>query len=137
MPKAFISEDDIEQSILDKLEEEHLEYDILRLDPSPEKMDVLPDGTGRSDKKECVLPEIIWNSLKKLNPNVKEDLLKEVFNSLKADYTETDINQTNYDLYKTLYKIQKCDGLAHHPEKLEKRKKYLFEIEEILKKRER
>ena len=29
MPKAFISEDDIEQSILDKLEEEHLGYDIL------------------------------------------------------------------------------------------------------------
>jgi len=100
MPKAFISEDDIEQSILDKLEEEHLEYDILRLDPSPEKMDVLPDGTGRTDKKECVLPEILWNALKKLNPNVKEDYLKEVFNSLKADYTDTDIIQTNYDLYK-------------------------------------
>lgn len=100
MPKAFISEDDIEQSILDKLEEEHLEYDILRLDPSPEKMDVLPDGTGRTDKKECVLPEILWNALKKLNPNVKEDYLKDVYNSLKADYTETDINQTNYDLYK-------------------------------------
>jgi type I restriction enzyme R subunit len=100
MPKAFISEDDIEQSILDKLEEEHLEYDILRLDPSPEKMDVLPDGTGRTDKKECVLPEILWNALKKLNPNVKEDYLKEVFNSFKADYTDTDINQTNYDLYK-------------------------------------
>lgn len=100
MPKAFISEDDIEQSILDKLEEEHFEYDILRLDPSPEKMDVLPDGTGRTDKKECVLPEILWNALKKLNPNVKEDYLKDVYNSLKADYTETDINQTNYDLYK-------------------------------------
>lgn len=50
--------------------------------------------------------------------------------------TEEQID-TNYDLYKTLYKIQKCDGLAHHPDKLEKRKKYLFEIEEILKKRER
>ena len=100
MPKAFISEDDIEQSILDKLEEEHLGYDILRLDPSPDKMDVLPDGTGRTDKKECVLPVILWNALKRLNPTVKEDYLKEVFNSLKADYTETDINQTNYDLYK-------------------------------------
>ena len=71
MPKAFISEDDIEQSILDKLEEEHLGYDILRLDPSTEKMDVLPDGTGRTDKKECVLPDVLWDALKRLNPNVK------------------------------------------------------------------
>ena len=100
MPKSFISEDDIEQSILDKLEEEHLGYDILRLDPSPEKMDILPDGTGRTDKKECVLPDVLWSALKRLNPTVKEDYLKEVFNSLKSDYTETDINQTNYDLYK-------------------------------------
>lgn len=64
MSKSFISEDDIEQSILDKLEEEHFGYNILHLDPSPEKMNVLPDGTGRSDKKECVLPNILWESLK-------------------------------------------------------------------------
>ena len=103
MPKSFISEDDIEKSILKKIKDEHLEYDdILTLDPSPDKMDVLPDGTGRSDKKECVLPEVLWKSLKKINPNVKEDYLKEVFNELKADYTDTDINQTNYDFYKKI-----------------------------------
>ena len=103
MPKSFISEDDIEKSILKKIEDEHLEYDaILTLDPSPDKMDVLPDGTGRSDKKECVLPEVLWTSLKKLNPNVKDEYLKEVFNDLKADYTDTDINQTNYDFYKKI-----------------------------------
>lgn len=51
MPKAFISEDDIEQSILNLFEQEKLGYNILRLDASPEKMEVLPDGTGRSDKK--------------------------------------------------------------------------------------
>ena len=103
MPKSFISEDDIEKSILKKIEDEHLEYDaILTLDPSPDKMDVLPDGTGRSDKKECVLPEVLWTSLKKLNPNVKDEYLKVVFNDLKADYTDTDINQTNYDFYKKI-----------------------------------
>ncbi len=103
MPKSFISEDDIEKSILKKIEDEHLEYDaILTLDPSPDKMDVLPDGTGRSDKKECILPEVLWSSLKKLNPNVKDEYLKEVFNDLKADYTDTDINQTNYNFYKKI-----------------------------------
>ena len=97
MPKSFISEDDIEKSILKKIEDEHLEYDaILTLDPSPDKMDVLPDGTGRSDKKECVLPEVLWTSLKKLNPNVKDEYLKEENNSVKI----TDVNDltpTKYD----------------------------------------
>lgn len=37
MPKAFISEDDIEQSILNLFEQEKLGYNILRLDASPEK----------------------------------------------------------------------------------------------------
>lgn len=102
MPKAFISEDDIEQSILNLFEQEKLGYNILKLDASPEKMEVLPDGTGRSDKKECVLPEILWNSLKKLNPGVKEAYLKQVYDSLIKDYTSTDIVQSNYDLYKKI-----------------------------------
>ncbi len=109
MPKAFISEDDIEQSILKILEKEHFEYDILRLDPSPEKMDILPDGTGRKDKKECVLPEVLWKSLKRLNPNVKEEYLKEVYNLLLADYTEKDLEQTNYVLYKNIRNGVKID----------------------------
>ncbi len=100
MPKAFISEDDIEQSILKKIDDEKLGYNILKLDASPDKMDVLPDGTGRSDKKECVLPLVLWESLKRINPNIKESFLKEVYNSLIADYTDTDIIQSNYDLYK-------------------------------------
>lgn len=100
MPKAFISEDDIEKSILKKIEDEKLGYNILKLDASPDKMDVLPDGTGRSDKKECVLPLVLWESLKRINPNIKESFLKEVYNSLIADYTDTDIIQSNYDLYK-------------------------------------
>ena len=38
----------------------------------------------------------------------------------------------NYDLCCKLYKIQYCDALAHHPEKLEKRKKYLSMIKRKL-----
>lgn len=102
MPKGFISEDDIEQSIFKKIEDENLGYNILKLDPSPDKMDVLPDGTGRNDKKECVLPTVLWNSLKKINPTIEESLLKEVYNSLIADYTDTDIVQSNYELYKKI-----------------------------------
>lgn len=34
----------------------------------------------------------------------------------------------NYEVCLKLYEIQRCDALAHHPDKLEKRKKYIDEI---------
>lgn len=102
MPKSFITEDDIEISILELLEKEEFGYNILKLDASPDKMDILPDGTGRIDKKECVLPNIVWNSLKKINPSVDEQLLKQAYDILIKDYTDTDIIQSNYELYKKI-----------------------------------
>lgn len=38
----------------------------------------------------------------------------------------------NYDLCLKLYEIQKCDALAHHPDKLERRKKYIEETRKKL-----
>ena len=38
----------------------------------------------------------------------------------------------DYDLCLKLFKIQKCDALAHHPDKLEKRKKYIDETHKKL-----
>lgn len=102
MPRTFISEDDIEQSILSCLENEKLGYNILKLDASPDKKDRLPDGTGRSNKSQCVLPEVLWASLVKLNPSVNESILKNVYNDLIKDYSSTDIVQTNCNLYKKI-----------------------------------
>lgn len=39
----------------------------------------------------------------------------------------------NYDLSFERYLVQKCDALAHHPDKLEKRKKYINNIKNKLK----
>lgn len=38
----------------------------------------------------------------------------------------------DYNLCLMLYEIQRCDALAHHPEKLEKRKKYLLKTNKLL-----
>lgn len=40
----------------------------------------------------------------------------------------------NYDLCTQLYNVQYCDALAHHPDKLEKRKKYLNDINKKMRK---
>ena len=37
----------------------------------------------------------------------------------------------NYDKYEVLYEIQRCDALAHNPEKLEKRVNYLKNIKSV------
>ena len=57
--RNFISEDDIEQAILQKLKAEPFRYEIVRCDPSPSRQEALPDGTGRSSKKECMLPQVL------------------------------------------------------------------------------
>ena len=49
----------------------------------------------------------------------------------------SELIENNYELCLKLYEIQRCDALAHHPDKLEKRKKYIDEIHKkiVLKKR--
>jgi len=102
MAKSFILEDDIEKSILDKIENENLGYTILKLDPSMDKKDDLNDGTNRTNKSQCVLPKVLFESLKRLNPDVNEKYIKETYDELIKDYTDTDIIQTNYNLYKII-----------------------------------
>lgn len=100
--KSFISEDDIEQAILKMLEGAPFSYQVVRCDPSPEKMEDINDGTGRANKKQCVLPAILRESLTKLNPNIPSDKLDEIAHELSRDYSGTDITATNYTLYKKL-----------------------------------
>lgn len=100
--KSFISEDDIEQAILAKLEAEPFCYNVLRCDPSPERMENLGDGTGRTSKKQCVLPQVLRESLTKLNPEIPAEKLDELAKEMSRDYSGADSVATNYNLYKKI-----------------------------------
>ena len=100
--RNFISEDDIEQAILEKLKAEPFNYDILTCNADPSKRYDLNDGTGRASKKECVLPDVMLSSLKRINPTISEDKIKEVVKTLRKDYTGTDIVDTNYRIYRQI-----------------------------------
>ena len=100
--RSFISEDDIEQAILGKLFAEPFCYDILRCNPAPEARETLPDGTGRKDKKQCVLPEVLKAALIRLNPGIPEEKINEAVKDLSRDYTGTDMTATNYALYQKI-----------------------------------
>ena len=100
--RNFISEDDIEQAILQKLSTEQFCYDVLRCAPSPDKREALPDGTGRSSKKECVLPQVMREALTRLNPGIPADKLEAIARDLCRDFTGTDMTATNYQYYKKI-----------------------------------
>ena len=94
-----ITEDDIEVSLLNILKEDDLGYNIVRCDPSKENKGNLKDGTGRSSKRQCVLPEVMKTSLYKLNPSIPKDTIDKVVNDLCRDFTGSDMVKVNYDNY--------------------------------------
>ena len=95
----FISEDNIEQAILQKLQTEPFGYRIIRCDPSPDKRESLQDGTGRTNKKMCVLPEVLREALTRLNPGIPQEKLDGVYKDLCRDFSSTDMTATNYKYY--------------------------------------
>lgn len=111
--RNFISEDDIEQSILAKLKDEPFKYDIVMCDPNPDKRDDLNDGTGRTSKKQCVLPDVLEKSLQKINPNIASSYLQRIVKDLSRDFTGTDMVQTNYKLYQQIRNGIKIDTIRN------------------------
>ena len=96
----LITEDDIEQAILNKLKTKDFDYDnIIICDSDPNKREDLNDGTGRSNKKECILPNILRESLLKINPDIMEPLIHEKIRELTQDFSGNDLVDVNYNLY--------------------------------------
>ena len=62
--KSFISEDDIEKALLNKLKASPFNYDLLLCDPDLEAKDDLNDGTSRENVSQCILPQVLLTSLK-------------------------------------------------------------------------
>lgn len=98
----LIYEEDLENAILEKLGSNELDYDVIVCDPNPSKQNDLNDGTFRTDKKQCVLPNVLFASLRKLNPNIKQDELDKCFNNLTKDFSGANIVEINYQNYKLI-----------------------------------
>ena len=95
----FITEDMIEQAMLKKLGDNSFGYDILVCDPSLEAKDDLNDGTGRSSKKQCILPQILKDALYKINPDIPKDKIDDVIQDITKDFSDSDLVAKNYELY--------------------------------------
>lgn len=97
----ILTEDDIEVALVKFLVGSHWGY--AEINAFTADRETLPDHTGRTDKKQCVLPEVLLASLKHLNPSVPESKLVEVADEF-AEYRGADgINlSTNRELYDLL-----------------------------------
>ena len=99
--KSFISEDDIEQAICNRLSQPEYGWTRIECDPSVEKQDDV-SGTGRNSVKECILPEVFRKALKRINPNLSEDIIDDIVSDYRRDFSSQDMVDVNYRLYNQL-----------------------------------
>ncbi|MDA3049313.1 type I restriction endonuclease subunit R [Campylobacter sp. JMF_02 ED1] len=92
----FISEDDIEKSAIDLLVSKH---GYKKINCFTEVSDKLPDNSGRTDKKQVILPEILFECLIRLNPEIPNETIKSEWEKLCVTPFSREIMGENYSRY--------------------------------------
>lgn len=77
----FISEDDIEQAILQRLQHQH-GFDVL--DCFTNDKEDLKDGSNRSDKRDVIFPDRLKRSALRLNPSIPESAIDDAIEQVTA-----------------------------------------------------
>lgn len=102
----IITEDMIEQAAI-KMFVESNGYDTMNCFTS--ERETLPDGTGRENKKQVVLPSILLNKLCEVNPTIPVETIKSVAEALMVTPNTADlmsINCANYQMLRTGITVQ-------------------------------
>lgn len=99
MPK-IITEDMIEKAAIELLITEYAPH-YQWLDCYTEKPETLPDGMVRCDKKQVVLPEILFEKLCDLNPDIPEETIKRTADELCRN-AHGDSLEDNYHRYQKI-----------------------------------
>lgn len=95
----IISEDMIEQAAIQLLKETY-NYNVLNCYTS--KNEDINDNTGREDKRQVVLKNILYESLCKINPDIPQEVIKENVQELSKINKFTDLMQINYENYQKI-----------------------------------
>ncbi len=96
--RSFISEDDIEQALCERLAQPEYGWTRIECDPSVDKQDDV-SKTGRSSVTECILPDVFRNALLRINPQIDPETIESIVREFRKDYTGTDMVDTNYKFY--------------------------------------
>lgn len=104
MPR-IITEDMIEQAAIKQLVEVN-KYDSINCFTA--EKETLPDGTGRENKKQVVLYDILFKKLCEINPAIPKETIKAVAQNLRYTPGTGDlmaVNHVNYQLLRTGIKV--------------------------------
>lgn len=99
--KSFITEDDIEQAICTRLSQPEYGWQRIQCDPSVEAQNDT-STTGRTSVTECVLPNVLREALRHINPQIDPETIETIVRDCRKDYSGTDMVDTNYRLYNML-----------------------------------
>lgn len=105
----YITEDDIEVSLINILKSDDIGYNFIQCDSNPNLKEELNDGTGRTSKKQCVLPQEIKTALYKINPDIPSENIDSVIRELCRDFIGSDMVKTNYDNYNLIRNGRKVE----------------------------
>lgn len=106
--RKVLTEDMIEQACIERLSTGG-DYDYINAFIDSNKvfsreniLEVEKDGTGRKNIKEVILPEILFKSLKDINPQIPDDILSEIVEDLRVYVSNKEIKDINYGNYKKI-----------------------------------
>lgn len=82
------TEQDIEALVMRMLARPTLGYDVISCNEYIGKKRKFPDGTGRASTMQCVLPEILEQSLVRINPGIDKAVISEIVADLSQDFAD-------------------------------------------------
>ncbi len=98
--KNFLSEDDIEQAVVEKIFRDQLRWQVLNAYTA--QADHLNDGTQRTDKTEVVLRSVLRKKLEQLNPDLPPAALEQAAEILCQGRRAVSLIKANAAVYQLL-----------------------------------
>jgi type I restriction enzyme R subunit len=125
----ILTEAMIEKACIDRLCSDG-KYNFINAFIEPNKvlsrdniLEIEEDGTGRRNIKEVILPEVLYNSLKELNPQIPDNILINIVEDFSVYLSNKDLKDVNYENYKLIK-----DGIRVEYEKDGKKKQDIVRI---------
>lgn len=106
--QKVLTEAMLEDACIEKLSE-HNDYEFINADipynnviSASNVLQTIDDGTGRKDVREVILPNVLFESLQRINPQIPETILQDAVNDFRIHVTNQELAKENYDIYKKI-----------------------------------
>lgn len=98
--KSFLSEDDIEKAVIEKVFQEQLHWEVFNAYTS--QSDDLNDGTERTEKAEVVFKYTLHQKLTKFNPNLPPEAIDQAAHEIAKGRRAMSLINANKEVYQLL-----------------------------------